>query len=179
MISLRYAAAPRELAIGRTAVLLYGSAVHTPHRSALVCHSPIHEQDLDVVLLHTPRHPRSVIRLRSCPLQRELNRLLKPSSFGSLGSSSELCPGHRKTSSRLWPLSHSCRGPWRTPSCDIMATQPFLSWSMAHAILRHRDHGLCYTAARCACQATNTMVTLPVYMGCRWSSDTARPRSGM
>ena len=27
--------------------------------------------------------------------------------------------------------------------------------------------------ARCACQATDTMVTLPVCMGCRWSSDTA------
>jgi hypothetical protein len=77
MVSLRYAAAPRELAIGRTAVLPYGSAVHTPHRSALVCHSLIHEQDLDVVLLHTPRRPRSVmvsLRYAAAPRERPIGR---------------------------------------------------------------------------------------------------------
>jgi hypothetical protein len=53
--------------------------------------------------------------------------------------------------------------------------QALLPGSMAHC------HASCdiaimvsaSTAARCACQATDTMVTLPVCMGCRWSSDTA------
>ena len=67
-------------------------------------------------------------------------------------------------------LAPSQAFPWRSwhpakPSCPGLGPLPCL--------LRHRDHGLCYTAARCACQATNTMVTLPVCMDCRGSSDTA------
>ena len=53
--------------------------------------------------------------------------------------------------------------------------QALLPGSMAHC------HASCdivimvsgSIAARCACQATDTMVTLPVCMGCQWSSDTA------
>ena len=141
----------------------------SPHRHAS-SPQPSREQEGGVVLRHTaPTVPGQ--------LYSHLSAVAGAVTQSARNVAIEARTPHRegrcspcRSSSPLGSLA-SRQAPLET----LAHRQALLSGSMAHC------HASCdiaimvsaSTAARCACQATETMVTLPVCMGCRWSSDTA------